>query len=58
MAGMQSVGESPTPFSSADLSDWQGNYGFGSLSAVTAVPEPSSLLLVMLLCGTLVARRP
>lgn len=29
-----------------NLSDWQTNYGFGTLSAVTAVPEPSCLILM------------
>lgn len=27
------------------LTDWQNNYGLGSLAAATAVPEPTSLLL-------------
>ena len=39
-------GESPNPFSSGDLSAWQGNYGFGSLAAVS-VPEPGCLVLLL-----------
>ena len=30
-----------------DLTDWQSNYGNGSLAAVTAVPEPTTLSLTM-----------
>ena len=42
-------GLSPNPLSAADLSDWEANYGtVAGLSAgnVTAVPEPSSCLLL------------
>lgn len=39
-------GESPTPYSSTDLADWQGAYNGGAIEAVTAVPEPTSLMLV------------
>jgi hypothetical protein len=45
-------GESPDPLSAGDLSDWQTNYGFGTLSAAAAVPEPScSALLLLALVG-------
>jgi hypothetical protein len=40
-------GNSPNPLSSGDLSDWQNNYGAGSLAATTAVPEPSCLSLLL-----------
>ena len=30
-----------------DLTDWQDNYGFGSLSSVSVVPEASSLVLTV-----------
>jgi hypothetical protein len=40
-------GESPTPYSSTDLADWQGAYNGGAISATTAVPEPNSLLLLL-----------
>ena len=42
-------GGSPTPLSAGDLATWQANYGTGGLSAVAAVPEPSSILLLTLL---------
>lgn len=48
-------GNSPDPLSAGDLADWQGNYGFGTLGAVTNVPEPNSLMLLLgvaLLAGT------
>ncbi len=32
----------------AGLSDWQTNYGPGASAAVSTVPEPSSLLLLLL----------
>jgi hypothetical protein len=48
-------GNSPNPLSASDLSDWQTNYGFGTLAATTAVPEPSCLALLLL---GLVLRRP
>lgn len=41
-------GESPTPYSSGDLADWQNAYNGGAFSATTAVPEPTSLVF---LCG-------
>jgi hypothetical protein len=34
-----------------NLSDWQTNYGTGALSAATAVPEPSAMLLVGCVLG-------
>jgi len=48
-------GGSPSPFSPADLAEWQGAYNGGLLSAVS-VPEPSSLVLLSLTaaaCGLL-----
>lgn len=39
-------GESPTPFSGADLGVWQGAYNGGAIGAMNAVPEPTSLLLL------------
>jgi hypothetical protein len=39
-------GESSAPFSSSDLADWQAGYGSPSI-AVTAVPEPSSIVLLL-----------
>jgi pimeloyl-ACP methyl ester carboxylesterase len=44
-------GESPTSLSAVDLALWQEEYGNPQLSAVTMVPEPSSLLLVSLSGG-------
>jgi hypothetical protein len=35
-----------------NLGDWQTNYGVGGLAAVSAVPEPSAVLLVFLASGT------
>jgi hypothetical protein len=43
-------GESPDPLSAGDLEDWQTNYGMTApvvAEAVTAVPEPSGLLLLV-----------
>jgi hypothetical protein len=37
-------GDSPSPLSAADLSDWQTNYGSGPLGALAAVPEPSTII--------------
>ena len=34
-----------------NLADWQANFGNGSLSAVTAVPEPSALVLLICAMG-------
>jgi acetyl esterase/lipase len=41
-------GESFTPFSAADLADWEANYGADAPSAATAVPEPATALLLLL----------
>jgi autotransporter family porin len=52
-------GNSPSPLSTSDLTDWQANYGAGALSALSdfngggtppanAVPEPGTLLLGLL----------
>jgi hypothetical protein len=41
-------GGSPSPLSAGDLSLWQSNYGEGGLVALSAVPEPSSIALLML----------
>jgi hypothetical protein len=38
-------GGSPTTLSAADLQDWQNSYGAGSLAAVTALPEPGSMVI-------------
>jgi hypothetical protein len=46
-------GGSPSPRSATDLTAWQTNYGAGGLAAVSAVPEPSALLLTLLASGTL-----
>lgn len=40
-------GGSPTPLSAGDLADWQNNYN-APLSAISAVPEPSTILLALL----------
>jgi hypothetical protein len=39
-------GGSPSPFSPSDLALWQTNYGAPSVVALSAVPEPSSLLIL------------
>lgn len=44
-------GVSPTPFSAADLSTWQGAYNGGALGAFAAVPEPTSIALVAAALG-------
>ncbi len=42
-------GESPNPFSAADLAAWRSSYGTGGLSSLsTNVPEPSGLILAAL----------
>lgn len=44
-------GDSPSPFSAADLAAWQAEYG-APLIALDAVPEPATLaLLAMAACG-------
>jgi hypothetical protein len=51
-------GASPDPLSASDLAAWQGNYGAGSLAASTAVPEPASLISVLIAgIGSLAGRR-
>ena len=54
-------GESPDPFSATDLQNWEASYGSGSSisAATTAVPEPSSsvLALIMLVGGALARHR-
>jgi hypothetical protein len=51
-------GNSPDPFSSGDLGDWQANYGAGALTATnTAVPEPSSIILASILMLSLMTIR-
>jgi hypothetical protein len=40
-----------------NLADWQANFGIGSLSAVSAVPEPTSLFLMAFTSVTLLWRR-
>jgi hypothetical protein len=40
-----------------NLADWQANFGNGSLSAVSAVPEPASLFLMAFASVTLLWRR-
>ncbi len=41
-------GGSPTPFSATDLANWQDNYASGPLGAISAVPEPFGLSLILL----------
>ena len=49
-------GNSPTPFSAEDLALWQTSYP-GPLSGFTAVPEPTSIMLMMMAaCGVLCGR--
>lgn len=51
-------GESPNELSSGDLTLWRDNYGTSGLAAVTSVPEPASLLLLLgIASGTLLRRR-
>jgi hypothetical protein len=45
------------PLSPGDLADWQANYGTGGLAAVTAVPEPASLMLLGTVGAGLLLRR-
>lgn len=49
-------GESPNALSAGDLALWQAEYGNGQLIAVRTVPEPSSLLLVLLSGGIFLSR--
>ena len=41
-------GGSPNPLSAGDLALWQTNFGAGGLVAISAVPEPSTALLLMI----------
>jgi hypothetical protein len=41
-------GGSPDSLSAGDLALWQNTYGVGGLAAVSAVPEPSSVILLIL----------
>jgi beta-glucanase (GH16 family) len=53
-------GESPDPYSSSDLVDWEANFGMGaSLTVAGGIPEPSTgiLLLVRCIAGSAVRRR-
>ncbi len=51
-------GQSQSPLSASDLAAWQANYGSGgSLSAVTAVPEPGTLGLALVGVTAFLARR-
>jgi hypothetical protein len=45
------------PLSAGDLQDWQTNYGNGPLSAITAVPEPSSAIFGVALLASLTGAR-
>ena len=49
-------GESPTALSAGDLSTWQGAYG-SPLIAISAVPEPTSIALLVAMSGLLAVRR-
>jgi hypothetical protein len=47
-------GNSPSPFSAADLADWQANYGVAELASAVSVPEPATLAgiaLALLVAG-------
>jgi hypothetical protein len=50
-------GESPSPLSATDLADWQTNYGTGGLAAISAVPEPTAMSLMMLISSMIAVRR-
>ncbi|MDZ4656835.1 MAG: PEP-CTERM sorting domain-containing protein [Bythopirellula sp.] len=50
-------GNSPSPFSGADLATWQGAYNGGALAALNAVPEPTSLVLFGAILLPLLGRR-
>ncbi len=49
-------GGSPSVLSAGDLATWQGAYG-NPLAAVSAVPEPASISMLVAMCGLLVVRR-
>jgi fibronectin-binding autotransporter adhesin len=40
-----------------NLSDWQANYGTGSLTAITAVPEPNTILMLLSILSGMTTRR-
>jgi hypothetical protein len=40
-------GGSPNALSAGDLAEWQANYNVGGMAAVSAVPEPSSVALIL-----------
>ncbi|QEG35407.1 hypothetical protein [Bythopirellula goksoeyrii] len=45
-------GNSPNPLTAGDLNTWRANYGnTGSISAISSVPEPSSILITMFLAS-------
>ncbi len=49
-------GDSPNPFTTGDLENWQDNYGMGGgLAAATAVPELRSVQLCLLAAGCIAA---
>lgn len=51
-------GESSSAFSGSDLEDWRDNYEVGGLTAaMNAVPEPTSLALLMLGAGAMAFNR-
>jgi hypothetical protein len=51
-------GESPTPLSSGDLTDWRTNFGATSLGAAShAVPEPSTATLIIIMAVASRCRR-
>jgi len=52
-------GESPTPGSSGDLDDWEMNYGMTNIAvaATSAVPEPSTLAIVLVALACCPRRR-
>jgi hypothetical protein len=41
-------GGSPNALSAGDLALWQTHYGVGGLAAITSVPEPASILLLII----------
>ncbi len=41
-------GESPNPLSADDLEAWQTNYGTGALTANAAVPEPATVIVLVI----------
>ncbi len=49
-------GGSPSPLSAGDLTAWQGAYG-SPLAALSAVPEPASIALLIATSGLLAVRR-